>query len=436
MNFCDGATRRRGDRAMFFSRPVAKSPRRPVTGSRPLLHPQKNNLNMKLFRLLLALTLAVPLLTLLAGCGNGQAEADEQAEQAEQARTSAVRVETYVVEPVRFEDALQLTGTVEALDDATLSAQSAGTVVSIAERGAFVPAGGTVARLDPAEARAAAAQAQAQVASAQAQATLAEDAYERQLPLYRDSIISAAEFEGVRAQRAQAQAALAQAQAALVQAEQRLSNTRVASPFAGAVEERFVEEGEQVSPGQQVARVVNTRRVKVTGGVPESYAGQIEQGTAVRLRFPAYGGLEADTAAVTFVGSAIDPESRTFPIEIELSNPEQQLKPAMAVQLEVTREVIEDALVIPRSALLRDEEGLHAYVVAGADTAAVARLRTLTLGPESTGRVVVRTGLEAGDRVVVSGQNNLSPGEPVEVARRRESIEAADTSFGDEERAE
>ncbi len=387
---------------------------------------KENNLNMKSLRLLLVLTLAAPLLALLAGCSNGQAEADEQAEQA---RTSAVRVETYAVEPVRFEDALQLTGAVEALDDATLSAQAAGTVVSIEERGATVPAGGTVARLDPAETRAAAAQAEAQVASSEAQAALAQDAYERQLPLYQDSIISAAEFEGVRTQRAQAQAALAQAQAALAQAEQRLANTRVTAPFTGTVEERFVEEGEQVSPGQQVARVVNTRRVKATAGVPESYAGQIEQGTAVRLRFPAYGGLDADTAAVTFVGSAIDPESRTFPIEVELSNPDGQLKPEMAVQLEVTREVIEDALVIPRNAVIRDEEGVSAYVVTRSDTAVVARRQSVTLGAEAGDRVVVRSGLEAGDEVVVAGQSGLAPGEPVEVIRQRERLEAAGQPF-------
>ncbi len=375
----------------------------------------------------LSLVLLLAVLPLLAGCGNGQASPDAGAAPSER---TATRGETLHLEEQRFEDVIQLTGTVEALNDATLSAQPSGTVVALEELGTYVEAGEAVAQLDPAEERAAVAQAEAQLASAKAQYQLALDTYERRRPLYQDSIISAAEFQQVKAQLAQAEAARAQAKAALAQAQQRLANTRVTTPFAGTVEEHFVDEGEQVNPGRQIARVVNTRRVKTVTGVPERYANDIEVGAPVRLNFTAYNDIRRDTAEVTFVGRTIDPESRTFAVEVELPNPEGTLKPEMVVQLYLTREVIEDALVVPRAAVVRDEEGTSVYVVARADSGAVARKRDVTVGAETGEQVVIASGVEAGAEVVVSGQDNLAPGEPVEVARQHELLETVGTTFG------
>ena len=365
---------------------------------------------------------------LLSGCG-GEASNDARGEEG----PTGTRVETYIIEPVDFRDEIQLTGTVEAVNDATLSAQATGTVVALASRGTFVEDGGVVARLDVTQARAAVEQAQAGVDAAQAQYDLAEDTYNRMQPLYQDSIISAQEFEQVRSQLTQAQANLSQARASLIQARKRLANTYVRSPFPGTVETRIVEEGEQVTAGQPVARVVSTSRVRVAAGVPERYSGDIEQGSTVRMSFPAYGGVAMQTAPVTFVGSAIDPDSRTFPIEIEVPNPERRLKPQMVVQLYLTRQDVQEALVIPRSAVIRDEMGVHAYVVVSTDSSAVAEQRFLELGLEADDRVIISEGLAAGDELIVSGHQNLSPEEPVTVTETYDSLEEASSPFGNEQ---
>src|SRR5690606_5815600 len=138
---------------------------------------------------------------------------------------------------------------------------------------------------------------------------LAADNLKRQEPLYRDSVISALEFENVRAGHNQAQAQLSQAKAALAQAQQQLRNTSVTAPFSGVVEERLVEKGEQVMPGTPVVRIVNTNLVKITAGVPERYAGDIEIGTPVQVDL-ASAGIGKRNGRVSFVGSAIDPQSR------------------------------------------------------------------------------------------------------------------------------
>ncbi len=327
-----------------------------------------------------------------------------------------MRVETLVLAPTTFEDVVQITGSVEALEDATLSAQTAGTVQALIPLGSRVSAGGAVAQLDPALTRSAVEQAEARVESAQAQFDLAEDNLNRNEPLFRDSVISAIEWENVRAQFNQARANLAQAQSALSQAREQLRQATVTSPFTGTVEEHFADLGEQVTPGMPVARVINTSRVKVVAGVPERYSADIVAGTPVSVNFRASAGVDVQ-GEVSFVGRAIDPQSRTFPIEVVVPNPSGTLKPEMVAQVLVTRRRIDDALVIPRSAVVRDEDGDSVFLVEREGERNVAVKTPVTLGPSYGGNVVL-TNLQAGDEVVVLGQSNLTGGDGVQVMDR------------------
>jgi membrane fusion protein, multidrug efflux system len=357
-----------------------------------------------------------------AGCSgsetNGEAEGSGPV-----TSSRTVRVETLVLQPSGFQDVIELTGTVEATNDATLSAQSAGTVVSLAERGQAVRAGQTIAQLDPGIARASVAQAEASVAAAQAQFDLAADNLRRQEPLFRDSVISAIEFENVRAQHNAAQAQLAQARAVLAQATQQLGYSSVTTPFAGVVEDRLVERGEQVMPGTPVVRVVSTGLVKVTAGVPERYAGDINVGTDVQIAFQA-AGIAERAGRVTFVGSAIDPQSRTFPVEIAIENQDGRLKPQMVARVQIAREQLDNVIVVPRSAVLTDENGTSVYIVTRSTNGAIAERRDVVLGSAYGTTVVVQTGLQAGDEVVVLGQNNLIQGDALEIAAQHESVAA------------
>lgn len=368
---------------------------------------------------LLALLLALVLV--LTGCGGDSNDAQGAATAAEEGRS--VRVETLVLSPTAFEDVVQITGSVEAIDDATLSAQTAGTVQSLARLGASLPAGGTVARLDPALVGSAVEQAQAGVDAAQAQFDLAQDNMTRNEPLFRDSVISAIEWENVRSQFNQARANLAQAEAALSQAREQLRRTRVATPFSGTVEDHLVEIGEQVMPGTPVARVMNTSRVRVVAGVPERYAADIAVGTPVTVNFRAYAGNEV-RSEVSFVGRAINPDSRTFPIEIHLPNPAGTIKPQMVAEVYVTRQQIANALVVPRSAVIRDELGNSVFLVEEEGDRSIAVKTPVVLGSGYGGNVVI-TNLQAGDEVVVLGGANLTDGDRVQVMDQYTSPDAA-----------
>ena len=358
--------------------------------------------------LIAALVLAA---VVVGGCSDDSAPAPPAQAAAEQ---PATRVETLLLQPTSFTDVIDLTGSVEAINDATLSAQAGGTVIAVADLGDYIPKGGTVAQLDSTEARAALDQAQARY-------ELAQDRFDRQEPLYRDSIITALEFEQVRSE-------LTQARAALSQATERLRNTTVTTPFAGTVEERFVEVGEQIGINEPVARVINVRPAKVVAGVPERYTGDIEKGASVRIRFKATN-IGERTGTISFVGSAIDPESRTFTVEATLPNRERTLKPEMVAQLRVDRTTLDEALVIPRTAVVRDEAGTHVYVAEQTDSVTVAQKRDIVLGPEAGARVVVESGLEAGAQVIIVGQNDLAPGQPLEIMEQYDRVPAAGMPF-------
>lgn len=372
-------------------------------------------------RLFPALLLLLGSALLITGCSDpSNAEdgvvADSSANgSSESPAQRVVRVSVLEMTPRTFEEIIPITGSVMAPMDASLSAQTAGTLTELVEVGTRVESGDAVARLDDRLIRAGLEQARATLASAESQARLAEETWRRQEPLYQDSIISALEFETVLTQRNQARSSLAQAQAAVAQAEQQLENTIVRAPFAGTVEERFAEKGEQVLPGTPIVRVVNTRNLKVTAGVPETYAIDIRRGSRVTLSFRAYSALER-RADVTFVGSVINPQNRTFQIEIDVDNPDGILKPAMIADVKLTRRSMEGQMVIPQTSVLRDETGTSVYVVETVGGETVSQRRSITLGPSYEGQTVVTAGLEAGDRVITAGQASVSDGEPVTVA--------------------
>ena len=370
------------------------------------------------------LTLALLALA-VAGCaGADGSDGTAPSTDEESVAQRSVRVETLTLQPTTFEDIIELTGTVESDNDATLSAQSAGTVEYLAPLGRRVAQGAVIARLDQGLLNAALQQAEAQVENAQASLELAEDTYNRQEPLYRDSIISALEFQNVRAQLNQAKAAFRQADALRAQAQEQLDNTVIRAPSSGTVEEHAVERGEQATPGMPIIRIVDTRRVKVTVGVPERYAGDIEIGTAVQLDFQAYRG-RVQEGRVTFAGSAINPLSRTFPVEIEVDNPDGTLKPEMIAEVYVSREHLDDVLVVPRAAVLRDEGGTGVFVVTDQGGTPAASRRPVTLGPAYAGSVIIESGLEAGAEVIVLGQTTVTEGDPVDIVEKYTRLDDA-----------
>ncbi|MCY4000939.1 MAG: efflux RND transporter periplasmic adaptor subunit [Bacteroidetes bacterium] len=319
---------------------------------------------------------------------------------------TAKRVEVLDLSPSTFHDVIELTGIVEARNDVIVSSRSTGRLEYIAELGRRVRAGDVVASTEDDLLTTNLSQAEAQVDNAQAAFKIAEESYTRQSPLFADSIISELEFIRLEATYEQAKSALAQTEALFQQVSLQVQYTSMTAPIYGVVEDHYVEAGEQVIPGTEILRLVDARNVYISAGISERYAGDIEVGTPAEIRLPA-SSISSRLGQVIFSGSVINPESRSFEVNIEVQNEDGRLKPEMIVELGIVRMTLDSALVIPGNAIIRTEDGLSVFVITDVDGRQIAQMRDITPGPEYANQSVILDGLHDGDHVVIRGQSTL-----------------------------
>lgn len=322
-----------------------------------------------------------------------------------------VASETIIITPDHFDDFIRVSGVIEAIEDATVSAEVSGRVLSIANRGQVVQEGEVIARFDDRLI-------QAQYQTAKTGYELAQDNFERLRSLYEESIISTQDFNNARAQRDQAKAQLDQA-------EKQLQDSAIEAPFTGRVEERFIQRGELVSPGMPVVRLVNTSKARVITGIPERFSSEISEGSNAEVTIRSLPG-EVRTSTISHAGNVIDPDTRTFAAEIELDNRDNLLKPDMIVNLRVQRTTLEDAIIIPRTAVLRNEVGVSVFTAVEEEGHKVARLVNIRTGQSSGALIEVTEGLERDDEVVISGMSNLSEGDRLNILNTETSSERAE----------
>lgn len=348
-----------------------------------------------------AVTLSI---ALLAGCSGGEAR-DAKAGQPEQPTGRTVSVEVTPVEAQSFTDFVQVVGTVEANRDVTVAAEESGPIRQLlVARGALVRAGQPIARIDDRLLR-------AQAEQAASEAALATETYERQRRLWEEDRVGT-EMAFLRAKYG-AQTALAGARAL----RERLERTVVRAPISGILDDRFVEVGSMVMPGSPVARIVDVSSVKVTGGIPERFAGEIARGAPALIGIDGAAGGEFQ-GSIGFVGASVENASRTFPIEIVVPNPGLGLKPGMVATVRVARGRLDAAIVVPQEAVLRTEDGYIVYVVSETEGVVRAEPRPVALGASQGNRVVITSGLSVGDRLVVVGQNKIAGGDRLQIVER------------------
>lgn len=333
-----------------------------------------------------------------AACGGSEAGATEDAD----AFVKIVNVETTRVEPRSFAATVRLTGEAEPETDVTVSAQESGVIDRfVAARGQRVERGAAIARIDDDVLA-------AQVEEARATAQLAEDRYVRQRRLWEEEQIGS-EIAYLQA-KSEAEASAAR----LDQLRTRLARTVIRAPVPGTVDEHLVDAGEVVQPGTPVARLVDATRLEISGGVPERYAPRVSAGDSAQITFDILPG-RVFGGVISFVGAAVDRQSRTFPIEIAMDNPDGEVKPYMIANVRIMMRRIEDAVVVQRDVLLRTEDGEQVMVVVEGENGPVAEARPVSLGATSENEVVVTAGLEAGDLLIVRGHQMVDPGDRVRI---------------------
>jgi RND family efflux transporter MFP subunit len=334
----------------------------------------------------------------LAGCQATQGASSGTADDA----VRVINVEVARVAASGFDDFIRITGEVEAMHDITLSAEETGRIVAFpVPKGTWVEAGAVVAALDDEILG-------AQVREAREAAQLADETFERQRRLWEDEKI------GSEISFLQARTNAAVARARLETFEARLARTKIRAPVAGIFDEKYAEVGEMAMPGVRIARIVASRQLKVTGGVPERYALDLRPGARADVTFDVLPG-ERFAGRIRYVGAAVDPLNRTVPIELVLDNPGRRIKPRMVANVQVARARLSDVVVVPQQVVLRTEAGFEVFVVADEDGRPVARRRPVTVGASAENRVVITDGLAPGELLVTLGQQLVDDGSRVRI---------------------
>jgi len=115
----------------------------------------------------------------------------------------------------------------------------------------------------------------------------------------------------------------------------------------------------------------------------------------------------------------VNPRNRTFLVEFRLPNPGGLIKPEMVANVEMVRRTLDEAMVIPQEALVRTEDGYEVFIVESEDGVELVRSRPVELGPAQQNQVVVLSGIDSGDRLIVVGQQTVAAGDRVNVVGER-----------------
>lgn len=339
-------------------------------------------------------------LVAVAACGSAEAGTEGAAASEEFARVINVEVATVATE--EFVEEIRLTSVAMANRDVMLEAEESGVIVELfADRGDRVAAGAPIAKIDDRLLS-------TQVAQARAAAELANQTWERRKRLWEEDQV------GSEIAYLEARYTAEQASATLAGLEERLARTTVRAPFDGVLDERHVDVGTMVGPGETVGRLVDTTPIKVFAGVPERYAPDVRVGAGAQLRFEALGD-DVFQARIRYVGTAISQQSRTFPIEVELPNRNGAIKPQMVANMSITRRQVEEAVVVPQDALIRVEDGYVVFVAVDEGGTTRAEERVVELGASRRNLVVIDEGLDVGERLIVVGQKSVAGGDRINI---------------------
>jgi multidrug efflux system membrane fusion protein len=349
---------------------------------------------------------------LLSGCGReGQAQAAPEGPPPAPPVSVAAVVSRAVAEEQTF------SGRIEAVERAEIRPRVPGTVEAVRfKAGSLVRKGDVLFIIDPRPYRAEAARSEAAAAASRAKAELARTELERSRRLLADNAIAQRDFDERQSNARQLEAAARADEAAAAVARLNLDYTVVRAPFSGRVGKAEVTAGNLVDSTIVLTSLVSLDPVYVSFDGDEAtflrLAPAARQGAAIPVRV----GLANEAGAarqgrLEFLDNRVDPGSASVRMRALLPNPQGELTPGLFARVQLGSAQARPAVLIAEQAVGTDQNRKFVYVV-GAD--GKAQYRVIELGPAVDGLRVVRTGLQAGERVVVAGLQRVRPGAPVQ----------------------
>jgi RND family efflux transporter MFP subunit len=235
--------------------------------------------------------------------------------------------------------------------------------------------------------------------------------------LLKDGLIPRQQFEAEKTsvQVLEAQVELARAQQKQAEAELRellirLDQTKVYAPINGQVSMRNVDVGALVGPSTPIVQIVNIRTLVTFTSVPESDVAKMQVGTEATVRVDALPDRPF-TGRVARISPVLDPSTRAATVEIEIPNPNMQLRAEMFVRVEMNLQSIREAVIIPRQSLVYRGDSSGVYVVENGKQT----FRFIETGLTQDTNVEVLSNLAPGTVVVAKGASMLREGDIMKI---------------------
>ena len=342
--------------------------------------------------------------------------------QAQERKAIPVKVMRPVLAPVYEE--LPLTGGITTQRQSRLSPEVAGLVAKLyVDEGDEVNRGDALLELDRDIAQIEADSVAAQVTEARARLKEALRQQDEAARLVEKKHIPPTRHEAARAVVAMDRAALERLKKELERQEELVRRHTISAPFDGVITQKMVEQGEWVKIDTPLFQLTEIDRLRVNVPVPQFYFADVHPGTPVRLVFDAYPGREFPNR-VTMKVPLSSESARTFPVRIDLDNRARLFAPGMSARAVFRLQGAGDAesLLVAQDALVRKPDGsTSVWVVTPGSEGMTATRVAVSAGRSYRQYIEILSGeVQAGNRVVVRGNEILRPGQLVEIKEELE----------------
>lgn len=304
-----------------------------------------------------------------------------------------------------FNHYLELQASVQTKENIVLNAEMGGILQQVyVTEGQNVTKGQTLGKIDDGGLS-------SQLAQLETQAALAKTTFERQQNLWNQKIGSEIQF-------LQAKTNYNAQLKAVAQMKSQLAKTIIRAPFKGTIDDIITEKGSVVGPGTPVMRIVSLNNMYLEAEVPEKNIGSVKKGSEVIVNFPVLG--ESLNTKVSQVSNYINPENRSFNIQVAVPNKNGKIKPNLTSKIQIKDYSNPNAITVPISIISENAEGEQYLYIAdnlNKDGNAIAKKVIIKTGQSQNGSIEITEGIKDGDQIINEGARSVKDGQKVSIIK-------------------
>ncbi len=312
---------------------------------------------------------------------------------------SLVKVEKLKLK--EFEHFTDVQGSVEAVKQVFVSPEVGGQIVRIfVKEGDNVRKGQILAKLNSSVVS-------NSIAQVKTNLNLATTMYQKQKMLWDKKI-------GSEIQYLQAKSNMESLESQLASMQSQMNMSNITAPISGVIDKVMQKEGELAAPGMGIMQLVNLNQIYINAELSEYYINNVKKGDEVFVEFPS-NERENQKAVIRNTSNIINPENRTFKIQLLLNNKNKEIKPNMLSKIKIRDFYEKNVIIVPSNVLKRDSKGTYLFVVEKNAKKNIAKKVFVEVGKTADEKTYIKKGLNEGDLVIIDGHSKVRDGVGVKI---------------------